>query len=384
MKTENIISRYRDAKEVISLGDRSHTVQDIDAFRYFGDINFPPKVFNSLPDFNVSIGGTLDIDISDIFTDTDLDRDRTIDVLSLTALSANDTVVIAKVIGTTLKLFGTGGGITNVTVFAKDLYGEVISDTFDILVTTIVWMSGSILAGPSGGDRNIYEVEVPTGIVLRKFTVNDVVSPGIASISGLIYDETDDTLWFNDNQDFNPNNGLGGQRLIHMRMDKSVISEQPSNVLGMNHWNGFDIDKRDDTWWIASAFLDRVYHVNKTLTSLISSFSLGGAISGLTFQRNDNTLWITDHGAAFRIMRKMSLSGVVLDSFLFSAIDDPAGPVLFITAVAWDSVSNSLWLNGPSRRKIWNTDFAGNVISVFESNDVDSDLQIFGMDNASS
>jgi uncharacterized protein YjdB len=80
-------------------------------------INRPPTVANPIADFTVDEGfGTLDLPITDVFTDTD-----TWDSFTYAAATSNPSVLTVQVINnTTLRITETGIGLANVTLTATD------------------------------------------------------------------------------------------------------------------------------------------------------------------------------------------------------------------------------------------------------------------------
>jgi hypothetical protein len=88
-------------------------------------VNNPPVVVNPIADVTEQAGfSTYDIDISDVFSDTDSD------ILSYTVLSSNQSVVIALISGVTLTITEIGSGTSEITVIANDGNGGIAEDMF--------------------------------------------------------------------------------------------------------------------------------------------------------------------------------------------------------------------------------------------------------------
>ena len=92
-------------------------------------VNNPPIVINPIPDVNLDEGfGTHNIDISNVFDDTDGDN------LSYSVNNSNTSVITTSLTGNTLLLTEVGIGVTIITVTASDGNGGTVNDEFIITV----------------------------------------------------------------------------------------------------------------------------------------------------------------------------------------------------------------------------------------------------------
>ena len=94
-------------------------------------VNNPPTVASSISDRTLEVGGTEDIDISNVFSDPNSDD------LTFTTSSGNDLFVTAVVSGSDndmLTLTGVDVGTTRITVTANDGNGGTVDDTFQVTV----------------------------------------------------------------------------------------------------------------------------------------------------------------------------------------------------------------------------------------------------------
>ncbi len=319
-------------------------------FTYYGADNFAPFVLNTIPDQHIAVMNTLEVDISDVFDDADIDRG---DIITITAVSA-DRLLGASVVDNKLRLYGHSVGQTTVTVTATDLLGKSVSDTLTVSVFAIIWVGGM-----ASGSAMLFEVDSATGDVLSQFNASDIPTVGdLRTIASVEYDRSDGTLWFNDNQ--NPTGGgFGdGQVLYHTELDGTLISKRSTETQGIVSPDGIALD-RDGSLWLISNANNRVYNTNKEGTVLYSSFSFGTGISGLALDASDN-LWVTD--ASTDRIYNITKAGATLSSFPNSQFDASSGNVLGIGYSRW---TDSLWIQDILTAKIYNIDLQGNLISSF-------------------
>ncbi|MDE2763963.1 MAG: Ig-like domain-containing protein [Gemmatimonadota bacterium] len=91
--------------------------------------NRAPEAGDPIPDMDVFVGDSDEVDASDHFTDPDGDR------LTYEARSSRSAVATVSVSGSTVTVTGEATGSADVTVTARDPDGLAASDTFEVTVT---------------------------------------------------------------------------------------------------------------------------------------------------------------------------------------------------------------------------------------------------------
>lgn len=138
-------------------------VDDEFAFR----INASPTVASPLADVEVDHGfGTQDIDLSGVFTDTDVD-----DVLTFNAVSSNEAAVTVAVTGSTLTVTDVAIGVSDITVTANDGFGGEVTDVFTFTVNTPVGINNvlssafKLYPNPSSGKITLELTSQTDGLI---------------------------------------------------------------------------------------------------------------------------------------------------------------------------------------------------------------------------
>jgi hypothetical protein len=108
------------------------------------DINGAPVVAAPLPDLSLNeYFGTTTVSLSGVFSDPDPG-----DILTLTVVSSNETVVTASITGTTLTITEAGLGSSTLTVTATDNGSPVLSVSDAFTVTVIDINGAPVVAAP--------------------------------------------------------------------------------------------------------------------------------------------------------------------------------------------------------------------------------------------
>ncbi len=114
---------------------RGGTVND----QFSVTVNSPPIVATPITDKTLAGGfGTSAIDLTNVFSDTNSD------VLALSVVVANTSVVTAAISGTTLTLTEVSAGTTTITVTANDGKGGTVSDEFSVVINSQPVVSAAI------------------------------------------------------------------------------------------------------------------------------------------------------------------------------------------------------------------------------------------------
>lgn len=93
--------------------------------------NISPTVNQEITDQTANVGATVEIDISNVFTDADQDT------LTITSASTNETIATASVDTTTLSIVPKAQGTATITLTANDGNGGSVSTSFTVTITAI-------------------------------------------------------------------------------------------------------------------------------------------------------------------------------------------------------------------------------------------------------
>lgn len=143
--------RIRGGTAHAALGLTSHAILDSAGHKVNGERpggrtggNRAPRVVDDLPDVEIDVDETVDVDVAAAFEDPDGDS------LRYSAWPA-DPIVTVTTSGSTVRLLGVRPGVTNVFVAARDPAGLTAIAIFRVAVGALLWAPGGRPAAPEGG-----------------------------------------------------------------------------------------------------------------------------------------------------------------------------------------------------------------------------------------
>ena len=205
---------------------------------------------------------------------------------------------------------------------------------------------------------------------------------------GLVFDEATNTLWYSDmnNQMIRNLNSDDGSQISFL--DVSTYNDQPkglsfrngslwstdqfnSNIYELNSSNGnilntfngvggLTFDNNGDLWRGPSPWDNVMFALNPSNGSQVGTMNLGiqgneSFIMGLAFDSDTQTFWVSNNFN--NNLMNVDMNGQTLSTVNFSPGSAPAG--YNISGLAFDDVSNTLWVNyadfmsGPSNGIIY-------------------------------
>lgn len=327
--SENIEALLEGEKKVAYDSQNSYFVDDVDDYRFFGDTNFAPIVDTALGTQFIPRDTFKDVSIASVFSDAD--ANRLYGVLRYTASSSDETILIANIIGTDVRLHGIKTGSVTVTLTVTDLFSNTVTSTFTADTGVIVWIIEEQLTD------KIYEVSA-AGTLISSFATT-VVGGGVTNVASIDAQLSDKTLWISD---------LASNKVYNIDREGLSLSSFNPNDAPVSM-----VDPREIAWdpdgslWLLRAASNQVKNVKNDGTVVHSSFSTtdfdGSATNtfGMCVDQGDSTLWFYDENTdkVYNVTR----AGVLISSFNRSVF---TSDVQELDGLGFSKIDDTLWISG--------------------------------------